>query len=512
MLILGEKGLIQIDGHNKGIVFKWFLLLFFFLVAGCATTQETAPKKYLPAPPPPKPTKAFQDLKPAFKSLSPLDQHHLDLSVKGEDFRNILRLIAHEAGLNLIIQKEVNEVVGPEEGLITAEFQEMSLREILEAILASLGLGYEVRHGVLYVQAYQERIFDLSFLFTLRGTKFDLGGDVLGGESGNQGISGQGGNQEIISPLKGNFELSGKTPHEKVDIYKSLKENLKNLLSEEGRFSLNQLTGTLWVRDRVPNILRVERYVHDLERRYGRQVLIEAKILEVGLSKEHELGIQWQALLENDLKDTVYLSSNIGFLWNNSDAFVLNFKATPYFEAIIRAIERYGQVKTISNPRLRVLHGQSALISVGRSISYIKEINRELSSGDNLTVVETDVQTSAVFDGLLFGVTPYIAGKDEITLHIVPIKSEVEALHQIQVGEDLTVTLPQVNLRETSTVIRVHPNDLVIIAGLIMDRHQTNEQSVPLASDLPGIGHLFRNKTKSYRKVEMVILLRVQLI
>ncbi len=490
-----------------------YKVLFVLLlgVAGCATSQAPSKPKPFPAPPAPRP-QSLPDLKPAFKSISPLEQHYLDLSVKDEDFRNILRLIAHEAGLNLIIKHEVDKVIPPEKGRITAEFQEMSLKEILESILSSLELGYEVKHGVLYVEAYQEKIFDLSFLFTLRGTKFNLGGDVLGGENGSQGLSGQGEGQEIISTLKGNYELSGETPRQKGDVYQNLKENLKSLLSEEGRFSLNPLTGTLWVRDRVPNILRVTRYVEDLEKRYGRQVLIEAKILEVGLSKEHELGIQWQALLQNDLKDTVYLSSNIGFLWGNSDAFVLNFKASPYFEAIIRAIERYGEVKTISNPRLRVLHGQSALISVGRSISYIKEIDRELSSGDNLTVVETDVQTSAVFDGLLFGVTPYISGRNEITLHIVPIKSEVEALHKVKVGEDVTVTLPQVNLRETSTVIRVHPNDLVILAGLIMDRHQNNEQRVPLASDLPGVGHLFRSNTKTYHKVEMVILLRVQLI
>jgi type II secretory pathway component GspD/PulD (secretin) len=217
-------------------------------------------------------------MEPVFKPLSPLDSERLTLSLKDEDFRDLLRLIAHETGLNLIIQKEVERLVPEDKRHISAEFHEMTLREVLEAVLGTLGLGYEIRNGVLYVQAYQEKIFDLSFLFTLRGTQFDLGGDVLGGQGSNQGISAEGGEEEVISPIKGNFELSGESLGEGRNIYQLLEENLKQLLSEEGRMSLNPMTGTLWVLDRVPNVKRIERYVQDLEERYGKQVLIETKM------------------------------------------------------------------------------------------------------------------------------------------------------------------------------------------------------------------------------------------
>jgi len=488
-----------------------FSLLTIFLLVGCATHQPSrkgVAMNSLSLPPPPPPAeKRLAELRPVFKTLSPLEKKNISLSVHQEDFRQILQIIAQEAGLDLIIRPEVLQVLSPEERLVTMEFHEISLKEALEALLQALGLGYEIRTGILYIEAYQERLFDLSFLFGIRGTNFYLGGDVLGGQNSNG--SGQ---QDIVNPLKGSFELSGGSGQEDLDPYKVLDKNLKNLLSEEGEMSLNPLTGTLWVRDRVPYVKRVENFVKDLESRYRHQVVIEAKILEVSLSHEHELGINWQAILQNDLKDTVYVSSTASFLWENSEAFVLHFSASPYFDAILRAIETYGRVNTVSNPRLRVLHAQPALIGVGRSISYIKEIDRQITSGDNITTVETDVETSSVFDGLLFGVVPYIANNGEVTLHIVPIKSEVEELRSVSIGDNLVITLPQVNLRETSTVIRVKPNDLVVIGGLIMNRRENREQRVPIMSNIPGLGNFFRSQTKAQQKVELVILLRARLI
>jgi len=490
----------------KSYIFS-LLAIFSLVLAGCATTKKTEKPLAIEAQNPPPTQKTIPPLKPVFKKIDPLENKTISLSVYQEDFRALLQIIAQEAGLDLVIQPEVLKVISPEERLVTVEFHELSLKEALKALLRSLGLGYEVRSGILYVLAYREKIFDLSFLFGLRGTNFNLGGDVLGGQ--NSFGSNQ---QETVSPLKGSFELTGATKTEGQDLYQLLEKNLQKLLSKEGQMSLNPLTGILWVHDRVPYLERVERFVSALEKRYRRQVLIEAKILEVNLSRGHELGINWQAILQNDLKDTVYLSSSAGFLWENSEAFILRFRATPYFDSILRAIENYGHLSTVSNPRLRVLHGQPALISVGRSISYIREIDRQITSGDNITTVQTDVETSAVFDGLLFGVTPYISSQGDITLHIVPIKSEVEELRTIEVAQDVTITLPQVNLRETSTVIRVHPNDLVVISGLIMKRNESREQKVPFMGNLPGVGHLFRSQTRNEQKVELVILLRARLI
>ncbi len=456
-------------------------------------------------------------LKPVYKDLSPLDTKVLSLSFKHEDFRNILFLIANQLGLNLVISKNVFDVVPPEKAYLTLEFHDMTVRSILDAITDSLGLSYRIRNGILFVDAYQEKLFDLGFLTTLRGVKFDLGGDVLGGNVANSvgsttSSSSSGNTSEIVNPLKGNFELSGENRSQVTDIYRALEQNIKSLLSKNGVYTLNPYTGTLFVKDYVSNVKQISRFINTLKRRYKKQVLIEAKIIEVELSKQHQMGINWQALVKNDLKDTLNLSAQSSFFWNNEQSFVFQFTGAPYFDAIIKALENYGHVKILSNPRLRVVHAQPAMISVGRSIAYIKEIERQITSSDNLTTVETNVQTSAVFDGLLFGVTPYIDADNTVTLHLVPITSNVLELQEKDFGDNYAVTLPQISLRETSTVIRVHNNALVVIGGLILNKENSHTYAVPILGHLPGVGRLFRQDTKDYQKVELVILLKVRLV
>ncbi len=462
---------------------------------------------------------SLNKIKPVFKKVSPLDTKVVSLSVKNENFRNILQMIAQESGLNLVISKDVDKVISNKNALITAEFHQFSLRDLLDAITESLGLHYEINHGVLYIKAFEERIFDLGFLTSLRGTKFDLGGDVLGGSiasgvgvsSGTSYSSGYT-SGEIMNPLKGNFQLTGESKVEVNDIYKSLEKNIKSFLSKDGIYTINPFTGTLFVRDYSPNVKIIAEFINNLRNRYQRQVLIEAKIIELELSKQYQFGINWQSILNNDLKDTLYLESQSSFFWGDSQTFLFQLTGSPYFDIILQALESYGHIKIISNPRLRVMHGQPALISVGRSISYIKEIDRQFTSSENVSTVETKVQTSAVFDGLLFGVTPYIDNNGDITLHIIPIKSDIVELQEVKVGENYTVTLPQVNLRETSTVIRVHPNDLVIIGGLILDSSSVHEHYVPGLGRIPGIGRLFRHTNQDSNKVELIILLKVSLI
>ncbi len=433
-----------------------------------------------------------------------------------ENYKTILKFIADQLNLNLIISKDVNDVVSSEKSYLTLSFHNLTVRQILAAISEILGISFKIKNGILFVDAYEQRIYDLGFLTTLRASSFDLGGDVLGGNMvnsvGSTASSTSGYASEIVNPLKGNFELKGKSKNNVTDIYKSLELNIKSLLSKRGTYTLNPYTGTLFVRDYVRNIREISQFIANLKRRYARQVLIEAKIIEVELSKEHQMGINWHLLFNNNLKDNLNMSAQSNFFWNGQQSFILQLTGSPYFDVIINALETFGHVRIISNPRLRVIHAQPAMISVGRSIAYIKEIQKQFTSSDNLTTVETNVQTSAVFDGLLFGVTPYIDNDNSITLHLIPITSNVISLQEKQFGDNYAVTLPQINLRETSTVIRVRNNSLVVIGGLILNRETSNVQGIPVLSSLPGLGRLFTHRVKNYNKVELVILLRVRLV
>ncbi len=443
----------------------------------------------------------------SFKNLSPLDTEKINISVENENYKKLLLAIAKIAGLNLIITDDVVKELPPERKNITVELQNITLRQALNIITDLLGVAYYIKNGIIFISLYEEKIFDLNFLTGLRGTNFELGGDVLGNISGNN----QGTENNIISPLKGKIEIKGNLNAKNTDIYSTIEENIKKLLSDKGIFTINRYTGTIYVRDKVQNIRRITKLINKIKQKYNKQVLIEAKIIEVNLEKTFQYGINWQVILNNNLKDTLHLTSSTSFLWQDSKSLVLNLRGTPYFDSIIQAIAQYGTIKIVSNPRIRILNGQPAIIGIGKSISYIKEIDRQTTAYDGVTTVETTVDTSAVFDGLLFKVTPHISDNDEITLNIVPIKSDVIKLKTSKI-DNYEITLPDVNLRETSTVINAKDNDVIVISGLIMDKNSDQKTYVPGISKIPLIGDLFKAKEESRSKVELVILMKASII
>ncbi len=449
---------------------------------------------------------------PVFKNLSPLDSKMVSISVVKEDYQKVLFYLAREAGLNLVIDKEAEEAISPEKKLITIELQNFTLRQAIDAITETLDVGYSIRHGILRIQATREEIFNLGFIPTLRSSKFDLGGDVLGGSTMGTSSSGTE-TPEIANPLSGLFELEGETARKGNDVYSFIEKSLKEgLLSEDGTFFLDRFTGTLMVRDHPRNIRNVKVLIDNLRARYSKQVIIEARIVEVALNKSHEFGVQWQLLLDEEIGKNPTVSSATNLFWgtgNEAKVLVAHVTAAPYLDAILRMIENYGTVNIISNPKIRAMHGQPALISAGTSIAYVKSIKRETTTSTATETRETTVETSAVFDGLIFGVVPYVDQDGSIILHIVPIKSDIVALTEKTI-EDNTITLPTVNLRETSTVIKVRPEDVVIIGGIILDKRRENHSGVPILGRIPGIGSLFRQRAGSHEKVELIILLRAR--
>ncbi len=499
-----------------------YLLIFLVLnLLGCATSsrrynQKTTPPIFRPIIANVPESQKELKLEPEFEEISPLDSKKVSISVVNENYKKLLFYLCREVNLNLIFDKSVDEYVPPDKANITINLQNVSIRQAIKTILNLLDLDYKIEEGIIKITAIDERIYHLEFLNYLRKSKFDIGGDVLGNQNtGTSGITGSSGTSEatneIVAPLKGNVELSGKTEEETSDIYSMIEKNIKNLISPQGIYVLNKYTGVLYVKDFVKNIRAIDKFIKNLQEKYKKQVLIEAKILEVYFTKDNQLGINWDAILKNDLKDTAYVSSKFSFLTNNSQTFLLNFKVEPYFDAVINAIEKHSQLKLIASPRIRALHGQPAMIGVGTSISYVREVDKTTTAYEGVTTVETTVDTSAVFDGLIFQVTPFINEDNTITLSIVPIKSDVAQLKTVKF-EDYEITLPEINVRETSTVIKIKQSDLVVISGLISEKKRFDQQNVQGLSKVPVLGNLFKNNAGHSERVELIILLKAKII
>ncbi len=455
-----------------------------------------------------------QATQPRFKELSPLDVERISISFVDTGYRDVFRVLARAAGLNLVFANDLDDLVARK--TLTAEYQEMHIRPILDAVCRILDLSWHEELGTLFIEAFRQEVIHLDFLGQIQTSNFGVGGDVLGGgESGGAG----GDSSAIVAPLTGRYEISGETSDKVTDIYGNIDETVGERIGDGGSYFLNRQTGTLFVRSRPSRIREIRQFLDTLRERYGRQVLIEAKIIEISLDRGHQFGVDWRHFAIHAATNPIQsVAENIldiqGNQAGNDSFFNLRLQSEYYtMSGVFRALQEYGSLKVLSNPRLKAMNGQAAMISVGQSVSYLRSLKKTTQGqGDNST---TDISTEigAVFDGILLGVTPIIRDNDTVLLHIVPIKSDLMELDQQQLGTDgsLQVTFPKVNLREISTVVQARSGDMVVLGGLIMEHVQEGEEGLPLLGSIPILGYLFKQEKKETRRVELVVILQVKI-
>jgi len=438
-----------------------------------------------------KPPVKSVDVTPVIPTYDPLEDRIVSFSLVNEDFKMVLYSLAQAVGMNLIIDPDVKT----EEKRLTLNFENVSAAMVLREVLDTFNLFYTVKDNVIRIKPFQEKIFTLNFLDTSIDTDFLVGGDVLGETEGLEGLT-------------GSFKLTGKgASSNEGNPYDIVEKMVQKILSPEGKYVLNRMAGTLYVRDRPESVRSISRFVNHSREILSRQIHIVARIIEVVLRDEFDYGIDWQVLwseakLTDDAEATVSWSPEEGL---NIQAIIKHFD----IDAAIDALQTFGDVKIVSNPNIRAKHGKPALISVGTSISYTKSTSTTILDGIQRDLI-TDVEVSKVFDGLVLGVIPFIQNSGKITLLINPIKSDVDAesLQLVQVGTQ-QVTLPVVNIKEVSTTITLNSGDAVILGGLIDSQDVVIDRGVPGLSSIPVLGYLFKDQFKREENRELVIILSV---
>ena len=431
------------------------------------------------------------EVEPVMPAYDPLADRMVSFSMVDEDFKMVLYSLARSVGMNLI----VDPAVKTEEKRLTINFDNVSAALVLREILDTFNLYYETEGNVLRVKPFQEKIFRLNFLDTSVDTEFLVGGDVLGETEGIEGLT-------------GSFKVTGKgSEKEQGNAYDVVEKVVQGILSSEGKYVLNRMAGTLYVKDRPESVRSISRVINHVREILSRQILIIARIIEVVLRDEFDYGIDWDVLWqESKITD----SSEARVAWNVEEGLRLEGVFGHLdISAAIKALETFGDINIVSNPSIRVKHAKPAIISVGTSISYIKSTSTTILDGISRDLV-ADVEVSKVFDGLVLGVVPFIQDSGKISLLINPIKSDVdkESLVLVDVGTQ-QVTLPVVNIKEVSSTITLHSGDAIILGGLIDNRDVIIDRGVPGLGAIPVVGHLFKDQFIRNENRELVIILSV---
>jgi MSHA type pilus biogenesis protein MshL len=437
------------------------------------------------------------EVEPVMPVYDPLEDHIVSFSMVEEDLKLVLYSLAQSTGMNIIMDPNLSE----EKRIITLNFDKVSAATVLREILKTFDLYYEIDQNVIRIKPYEERFFRLNFMDTNVDMKFDVGGDVLGaGETGSTG------------GLSGNFKLTG-TGAKKGNAYDQVDQMIKQLISSKGKYSLNRISGSLYVKDTPVVIRAVSTIINHWKEMLSRQILIEARIIEVSLSDEYSYGIDW-SILRRELSSVTKLNSAA---WSLGEGLVLTGVHRAFsVDIALDALKAFGDSKIISNPSIRAKHGKPAIISVGTSYTYKKSVTSTTSTTTGETQESTDVEVSTVFDGLILGIVPFIGEDGRITLLINPIKSDVDPdsiePEAVTTNSADSISLPRVGIKEISTTIGLKSGDVIFLGGLIGKRYEKDTRGVPILSAIPILGYLFKNEAKRAENMELVIVLSVSMI
>ncbi|MDD5210779.1 MAG: hypothetical protein PHV62_00045 [Sulfuricurvum sp.] len=438
-----------------------------------------------------------------YQNISPFTGKTISLAAENANLHQVLYLISQSAGLNLIIDSDVDANT-----TITLTLNKASTEDALDTVMELSGCSYTLKGNMLYIKQYTTRTFSIPYIHTQSSFDSSLGGDMLGSGGGSSGSSGS---------VSGKFALNYKNPVEANDFYKQLETNIKELLTPNGKFTLNKFTGTLVATDTKKSLDTINDMLKKIKKSASRQVLIEAKILEVVLNDTHDLGVDWNTL-PGAIGDFTF-GQALG-LENFRKGGVLAY-SDKHIDAIMTALDTAGDVQTLSNPRIKVSSGQSALFTSGKLIPFW---DLKVTPGTTITGVTTpalyEYTRRDVLDGLSLGVTPKITEDGQIILNIVPVTTSIEGEKSLQgftsTGSTTTTgtvaTAPIISIKEAGTIIYAKDNDLVLIGGLISNVKKDERSSIPILGGIPYLGALFSQTSTKDEKHELVILLKLNTV
>ncbi|MBF0368699.1 MAG: type II and III secretion system protein [Magnetococcales bacterium] len=259
---------------------------------------------------------------------------------------------------------------------------------------------------------------------------------------------------------------------------------------------------------------KVEAFVHQVVGSAQKQVLIEATVVEVTLSRDFETGVDWQRVMDGNTGTTVS-SGMMGGNLTSDPVFSLVYTASTagghFIEAELKALEQFGDVRVLSSPKIMALNNQAAVLKiVDQRVYFNVEIEEETNDETNVTTKTTTIESNTVPVGLVMIVMPQISANDIITLDIRPSLTRLLGYADAPTvdGVDVDYQVPEIQVREMETILRVADNQMIIMGGLMNDEVSEDNSNVPILGDLPVLGELFSYDKRSVQKTEMAIFLR----
>ena len=435
-------------------------------------------------------------------------QDRFDLTVDQLDAREFFMGLVQGTRYNMVVSEEIS-------GSISLDLKDVTVEDVMQTVNEVYGYEFK-RSGRLYqvIPARLETaIFQIDYLHVKRDGSSDT--QVSAGTVSDAGSSSDSDSGSSSSSSSGSGSVGTRiSTTSSSDFWGQLQATLSTIIGSESgrRVVITPQAGAIVVRALPSELAVVGDYLRQTELTLQRQVILEAKILEVELSNGFQSGINWSAVTDVGgggknitlSQGSTPLSNLDGINGVFGAAFNLND-----FTALIELLETQGNVQVLSSPRVSTLNNQKAVIKVGTDEFFVTDIETTTTTG-TATTTTPDVELTPFFSGIALDVTPQISADGAIILHIHPSISQVSDQNkQITVGSDtLDLPLALSTIRESDSVVRARSGQVIVIGGLMKSTSSDTQGKTPGLGDMDVVGGLFRQQRQSSKKSELVILLK----
>ena len=496
------------------------------------------------------------------KARAVLDER-FNVAFNNVSARQFYNSIATGTRYNILVHPDV-------QGNVSANLKDVTLFEALDAVREMYGYDYKVEGTRISIRplTMQTRMFQVNYLtgnrkgssnLRVSSTSVNSAGTSTSGQSSGSGNNqsqpqqqpgqpGQGG-QGIVQD-SANVSMSSDS-----DFWKELKEALSAIVggNADGRkVVLSPQSGVVVVRAMPEELRNVDAYLKATQLSVDRQVILEAKIIEVELNDNFQTGVNWASFASIKSGHTNRIST--GFLAPGSSLAPLPFAGgqppvitngasglaastgfglssaanaagsmfglalqTSNFAAMISFLESQGSVHVLSSPRIATMNNQKAVLKIGTDEFFVTGVSTTVTStgttGGNTS--SPNVTLQPFFSGVVLDVTPQIDADGNIILHVHPSVSQVSTISkEIDLGSAGSLKLPLAasSTSEMDSMVRSQDGRIVAIGGLMRQATTSDRSQVPGAGDIPVLGALFRNTGQVIQKRELVVLIKPTIV
>lgn len=517
--------------NTSGIIWSF---MFFVMLAGCSSHQQLAGNETALNPQGPQgsdaPSSVDETDTMSEASLTPKDGTNylirpVDMEIKegrpylpmGAEFitqdgkvdlGDVIKAMAEHKGFSVSFADDVDQV-RPVDCYVKAADNFYSA---LDNMLRQLDYYYEIKEDTIVVRYKVSKTYNLSMPNFSESLNTALGGNMLPSSSSEAGDASTG--LAATATLNINSE--------EFNFWDDLEGVLTSIVNCDGCPAplIDRTLGSITVTASKRVQKEVEEQLAIIEKEAYKQVVIEAKIIEVALTEDHATGIDWENVLSGadltgkEIGGMLGLGDPAtGLIYESGEGWstfldTISISDVPW-SVVVSAFSQYGDARIVANPKLHILNGHGAVLSAGQVTSYLEGCDVSTTEFGGL---EIEAQVSSITEGLSVGIKANIVGEEEVVLYVFPAITRLIELRQIFSSQCGEIEAPEMAVREMATYAKVKDQEILIIGGLIQENNSTDTKKVPVLGDMPFLGKFFTYERIHNKTTELVILLKPRIL